>query len=309
MVSTQSHTSPDPAGDPPPQRAIAWVTFGISKPWIGDYLEPICWSWEDSFQRLPNPDGFQALLAEKVDWDVLFLGSDLHEPMRAETLEAAVEAICRRHPLKCVIAVTPTTSYRRQLTLMQLGAVEVLTLDAAPTAIERIIDRVIAVARARHAQIDHDKLKLLNHLAVSVNHEINNPLTGLMGTAELLLLEGHKLDEKVRRDLRTIIAQCRRIQEVTTQLKNLNHMRTVPYGKHDEMIDLIGQPTAGAAPEGSPATEDLIFPAPVILVVDDNPLITDLIARLFEQRFRIDAATGATEALSLLNRTAYDLIL
>jgi CheY-like chemotaxis protein len=156
--------------------------------------------------------------------------------------------------------------------------------------------------------MEQEKLRVINQLAISVNHEINNPLTGLMGTAELMMMDGKPADDKTRRDLQTIIKQCRRIQEVTARLKNINHLKTVPYGSHDEMLDLIGEIPTQPMEHVTPSHEQFL-PTPSILVVDDNPLIIDLIARLFEQRFRIDSVSCASDALSKLDRASYDLIL
>jgi CheY-like chemotaxis protein len=180
------------------------------------------------------------------------------------------------------------------------------------------LSRAVALLGARASVIEQDKLVLLNQITVSVNHEINNPLTGLMGTAELLMLENKNADDKTVRDLKLIIEQCRRIQAVTNRLKTINHFRTVPYGSHDQMLDLLGgvadEPASPPLDAPRPGAEsqshgDQFLPVPRLLVVDDNPLIIDLIARLFEQTFRVEGAITVEEALAKVKRERYDLAL
>ena len=50
-------------------------------------------------------------------------------------------------------------------------------------------------------------------------------------------------------------------------------------------------------------------PLPSILVVDDNPLIVDLIMHLFSDRFDIESAVSANAALDRVKTRAYDLVL
>jgi CheY-like chemotaxis protein len=248
-----------------------------------------------------------------AEWDLLFIGEQADE-LAGTGLEAAIQWIALAQPFGCIIAVPPSASLGRQLSLMRAGSLEVLSLASNDGQVGQALARAVEALDARRRRIDQDKLLLLNRLSVSVNHEINNPLTGLMGTAELLLLENKNADEKTRRDLKLIIEQCRRIQVVTTRLKTINHLRMIPYGSHDQMLDLFGEkpePQAGLVPAEAADLEqgDQFLPVPRLLVVDDNPLIIDLIARLFEQTFRVEGATTVEVALDKIEREPYDLVL
>ena len=290
-------------------RMINWTTFGVSDDWVQRMLAPVCKRYATSLHRVGSPGSLEALLKSEVDWDLLFLGGDaLSEPI-VESMEAALEKICHARPLNSVVAVTAGGSAQLELALHRAGAMLVLTMEATAEQIDLVVNRAVGFVQARHACFDQEKMRVVGHLAVSVNHEINNPLTGLMGTAELLLLEKHQLSDKVRRDLQTIVKQCHRIQEVTMRLKTLNHLRTVPYGSRDQMIDLIGEIQPEAVQAEMPASDEQFLPTPHILVVDDNPLIIDLVSRLFEQRFTIEAAAYASDALTRVERIPFDLIL
>lgn len=287
---------------------LQWTCFGINEVWIYRHLKPFEDRYTHQLALVDAPLAFNDLTNPDFAWDILVLGFVMPENIPCMTLEAMVRKVCRDRPLSCVIALMPGPSLVRELDLMRAGASAVIHPDADDDTIERALDGAIGTLQARRKQLEQEKLRVVNQLAISVNHEINNPLTGLMGTAELMMLDGKMTDEKALRDLKTIVKQCRRIQEVTTRLKNINHLKTVPYGSHDEMLDLIGEIPTQPMGHLEPAHEQFL-PTPSILVVDDNPLIIDLISRLFEQRFAIDSVSCASDALSKLESETYDLIL
>jgi DNA-binding NarL/FixJ family response regulator len=295
--------------DPPVERVLVWACYGLSQGWVDHRLAPLCERHHRHLTPGEFPESLQALEQGEGDWDILFLGQPSFEKSATNSLEFMARRLSRVRPLECLVAVGPAASLENQMALLRAGATDYISMDAESEQIERALTRVIAIGQARRAQSDQDKLQVVSQLAVSVNHEINNPLTGLMGTAELMLLEETGLTEKTRQDLRTILQQCHRIQEVTARLKTLNHLRTIPYGAHDRMLDLIGeiQPVPAAPAASEP--RDLFMSTPRLLVVDDNPLIIDLVVRLFEERFMIDAASCASEALDKMGRADYDLVL
>ena len=292
----------------PAPQSVVWVSFGLSESWVSGHLVPVSQQF-NHMGRGDTPTSMRALEQGEGDWDILFLGDSRGGRMpELSPLAVLISRIARVRPLGCIVAVAGAATPDEQITLLRAGAAEVMSSDADADQMFRIMDRLVDLLRGRRQYWEQEMLRLVGQLAISVNHEINNPLTGLMGTAELILMESGKDNEKLRRDLNTIIKQCHRIQEVTARLKHLNRLRTVPYGSHDMMIDLIGdlQPAQVTQPTHPPAQ---LLPSPRILVVDDNPLIIDLIARLFDTRFAIDAAGGACEAMTKIERNHYDLVL
>jgi CheY-like chemotaxis protein len=307
-----SYTSKDGiAGAIEEGTVLHWTAFGIDAIWVARHLRPACDGFPAPLQYVPAPDQAGGLEDPRQEWAILFLGSEGSEGSEPDgtELEGLVQWVKLKHPLTCLVVVIPSASLGRQLSLMRAGALDVLTLLADDKRIEQTLERATELLEARRRLIEQGKLRLLNQLAVSVNHEINNPLTGLMGTTELLLLESKRLDEKTRRDLKLIMQQCRRIQEVTARLKTLDHLRTVPYGEHDRMIDLVGEIQPPPLEKAAAEPSDQFLPSPSLLVVDDNPLIIDLIVRLFEQNFQIEGATNVAEALKKIERQNYDLVL
>jgi len=70
-------------------------------------------------------------------------------------------------------------------------------------------------------QIAHYRLKLEETAALvaRIRHEINNPLTGVLGQAQLLLRED--LSEKSRKRVQTIEDLALRLRDVVAQLREV----------------------------------------------------------------------------------------
>ena len=77
----------------------------------------------------------------------------------------------------------------------------------------------------------------IGEATVGLQHEINNPLTGLLGTAELMLLDfqakGLPTD-----DIKIILEQGRRISALVKKLGGLRDPQSVHYAGRKRMIDL-----------------------------------------------------------------------
>lgn len=69
----------------------------------------------------------------------------------------------------------------------------------------------------RHAEEYEARLAKIIELAGRVRHEINNPLTGLLGQTQLLLREN--LSETARRRVQTIEQLAARIRDAAAQLR------------------------------------------------------------------------------------------
>jgi len=76
------------------------------------------------------------------------------------------------------------------------------------------------LARLRALVRDYEKrLTDAAALVARVRHEIINPLAALLGQAQLLLRE--ELDEKSRRRAETIESQAKRIEEIVSELRDI----------------------------------------------------------------------------------------
>jgi signal transduction histidine kinase len=81
--------------------------------------------------------------------------------------------------------------------------------------------------RARVADCEA-RLDLMTDLVARVRHEINNPLTGVLGQAQLLLRE--ELNDRARKRAQTIEELAIRMRDIVAQLRQV---QLRPRGKHD----------------------------------------------------------------------------
>jgi len=97
-----------------------------------------------------------------------------------------------------------------------------------------------SLKEAQEELIELKKREVISQVIVSLNHEINNPLTTIVGNAQFLLMTADKVDEGVAERLETIAREANRISQVTHKLRNLRQLETEDYlgGRAEKMIDL-----------------------------------------------------------------------
>ncbi|MCP4542216.1 MAG: response regulator [Chloroflexi bacterium] len=83
-----------------------------------------------------------------------------------------------------------------------------------------------------------ERLAAMGQIAVTVSHEINNPLTVVLGNIERLLAAASALPIKSRERLRRIEAETIRIRDVVRKLGNNIEDRPAPYVGQTMMIDI-----------------------------------------------------------------------
>jgi DNA-binding response OmpR family regulator len=105
----------------------------------------------------------------------------------------------------------------------------------------RIASRhMLADAARREAE---DQLRKARYLAgigetsVALQHEINNPLAGLLATAELMQIELKDKGQSTE-EIAVIIQEAKRIMDLTKRMGALQDPQSVPYFGSRRMIDL-----------------------------------------------------------------------
>lgn len=87
-------------------------------------------------------------------------------------------------------------------------------------------------------QVDAARLEAVKEASVTINHEINNPLTAVLGNVQLLLLKEKDLPEEVRQRLEKIEESSMRIRDAVSRLMQLGEARATSYINGTSMIDL-----------------------------------------------------------------------
>lgn len=88
------------------------------------------------------------------------------------------------------------------------------------------------------ASLEKARLSAITDTAVTVNHEVNNPLTAILGNVQLLLAKQENLNPDTISKLKVVEASALKIKDVTQKLLKLTHSRTVEYTDGASMLDL-----------------------------------------------------------------------
>ena len=88
--------------------------------------------------------------------------------------------------------------------------------------------------------VEMERFQVLAQVAASINHEINNPLTTIIGNTELLLMKGDGLDDFFKKKLNLILQEGRRISQIIEKLRDMKKIVVKDYIKQtgEKMIDL-----------------------------------------------------------------------
>lgn len=119
-----------------------------------------------------------------------------------------------------------------------------LSADVFATRLSIAERRIELAAARRAAEAELVKAKFLSGIgetAIAVQHEINNPLTALLGSVALIK---HKLvrEDEIPETLAIITEQAERIALVVKRLSGLREPRSVEYLAGKQMIDLSAGP-------------------------------------------------------------------
>jgi DNA-binding response OmpR family regulator len=143
-----------------------------------------------------------------------------------------------------VLVVTARDGRDDLVAVLDAGADEYVTKPSSPENLRarlEIAERRIAhdtARRAAEAQLARARwLAGIGEATIALEHEINNPLSALLGHAELLLMDrGLSPDQQVQ--LQIIREQAARIADVVRRLAKLKNPRSVEYSSGARMIDL-----------------------------------------------------------------------
>jgi DNA-binding response OmpR family regulator len=143
-----------------------------------------------------------------------------------------------------VLAITSGGSRGDLQALLEVGADDYLIKPMTPDNIRARL--LIAERRMEHesqrraAEVALARARWLagiGETSIALQHEINNPLTALLGHTELLLMDARPNDPSTDQ-LRVIQEQARRVAEVVKRLGKLRDPQSVEYAAGARMIDL-----------------------------------------------------------------------
>ena len=184
-------------------------------------------AWEE-FQRAPSP---------LVVLDINMPGLDgLEVCRRIRTHEAARETF--------VLILTARDGRDDLANVLEAGADDYVTKPCSPENLRarlEIAKRRIAqdvARRAAEAELARSRwLAGIGETTIALEHEINNPLSALLGHAELLIMDRNLSDDQLEQ-LGIIQEQAARIAQVVRRLAKLKNPQSVEYLAGSLMLDL-----------------------------------------------------------------------
>lgn len=90
----------------------------------------------------------------------------------------------------------------------------------------------------RDVLLQAERIGAIGQLVVAVRHEVNNPLTTVIGNIELLIERYEGKDKELTVRLTTVLNNALRIAEIVKQLQGIKKDKVVEYVKGIEMTDL-----------------------------------------------------------------------
>jgi DNA-binding response OmpR family regulator len=143
-----------------------------------------------------------------------------------------------------VIMVTARDGRDDLTAVLAAGADDYVTKPSSPENLRARLEiagqRIVqnAASRAAEAELARSRwLAGIGETTIAIEHEINNPLSALLGHAELLLMDEGLTAEQVE-SLRIIQEQAVRIADVVRRLARLKNPQSVEYLSGSRMLDL-----------------------------------------------------------------------
>ena len=169
--------------------------------------------------------------------------------------------VCRRiraHPMggeTFVLIVTARDGRDDLVNVLAAGADDYVTKPSSPEnlrarlEIARLRIGLDTARRAAETELARSRfLAGIGQTTIALEHEINNPLSALLGHAELLLMDKGLTESQVEQ-LGIIQEQAARIAQVVRRLAKLKNPQSVEYLGGARMLDLSARPDRPDRPD------------------------------------------------------------
>lgn len=138
-----------------------------------------------------------------------------------------------------VIMVTAKRESEDMIRGMELGANDYITKPFNP---EELLARVRVHLRIKSLESElkaKSELEAVLKMSITLQHEINNPLTGVLGNAELLQDRSGMSEKDIDESVNAIYASTMRIKDIVRQMGKVSRLISTKYVGDNEMIDIL----------------------------------------------------------------------
>ena len=154
--------------------------------------------------------------------------------------------ILAKDPYMPVIIITGAGSESIATAALKNGAYDYVVktdeyIKTLPFVVEQGIERKRLIEKTRRFEIQRmevERLAVLKETVATLSHEINNPLTSILMTAQLLRDRHCSKDEHAMQKLSILIENAKRIAEKVAKLSNAVAVVKKDYTKREKIIDI-----------------------------------------------------------------------
>lgn len=137
-----------------------------------------------------------------------------------------------------IIMLTSMSNVKDKVQGLNAGANDYITKPFNP---EELIARVKAQLRIKFLEnelLKKEEVEAVVKMGIATAHEINNPLTVIIGNLELLLMKKENLSEEDSTNLNSILESAMRIKEIVSKMINITRVVETDYAQGKKMIDI-----------------------------------------------------------------------
>ena len=190
---------------------------------------------ETSFEILNASNGKEALnVLEQHDIDLILTDLKMPEMDGIELLKN----VQNKNLDIPVVVMTAFKSLETAIETIRLGGYDYMVKPYEFEMVLITVNRAIEKARLTKKAKIAENLKTIAMASVTLNHEINNPLTGIMGNLELLLDDLPENKEEIKNGLKIALENSQRIADVVKKFQKISKFVTTEYIDQQIMLDL-----------------------------------------------------------------------
>ena len=120
----------------------------------------------------------------------------------------------------------------------ELEATDFITKPFQGAELKAKVKAVLSLRVRQRRYTEQERLHAIRKMVVTMNHEINNPLTTIVGVSELLMRKDRDLPESIRHRLSDVHDAAVQIREVVKALSTIEELSTKTYLTDVLMYDL-----------------------------------------------------------------------